>query len=94
MTIKVRMLFMLKMEKLSLNFRIYGGPEIEYNTTIFVNHKPVRIMNSDYLAAKIEKGKMCTFDLELDISDYERLNTIYAISIRQEKAILQTYTFQ
>jgi len=23
---------------------------------------------------------MCTFDLELDISDYERLNTIYAIS--------------
>ncbi|CDG36094.1 hypothetical protein CTHBC1_1453 [Acetivibrio thermocellus BC1] len=66
--------------KVKFKFRIYGGPEIEYNTTIFVNHKPVRIMNSDYLAAKIEKGKMCTFDLELDISDYERLNTIYAIS--------------
>lgn len=66
--------------KVKFKLRMYGGPELTYNTTIFVNHKPVQIMNSDYLETKTQKGKMCTFDIELDISNYERLNTIYAIS--------------
>lgn len=66
--------------KAKFKLRMYGGPELTYNTTVFVNHKPVQVMNADYLETNTEKGKMCTFDIEIDVSNYERLNTIYAIS--------------
>lgn len=37
-------------------------------------------MGADYIEAKTEKGKMCSFDLEIDISGMDHYNTLYAIT--------------
>jgi hypothetical protein len=67
--------------KIELKFRILGGVNgITYQTNIYINHEPVNIMGFDCFEITVEKGKMYTASFELDISEYDHLNTIYAIS--------------
>ncbi|MWC29498.1 hypothetical protein [Paenibacillus sp. MMS18-CY102] len=66
--------------KAKFRFQIYGGVEATYHTTIYVNHKPVRINGSDYIVTKTPKGKMSTVEIELDTSSFEKWNTVYAVS--------------
>lgn len=74
--------------KLKMKFRMYGGPEVTYRTTIFVNHIPVQILDSEYIETSLQKGKMNTIALELDTSAYEKINSIYAISVVSGKGYL------
>lgn len=67
--------------KATLRFRIYGGLEATYHTTIFVNNKPVQINGADYIESTTHKGKMSTVEIELDTSSYGELNTIYAVTV-------------
>lgn len=74
--------------KAKLKFRIYGGLETTYRTTIFVNHTPVQVKGADYIETTLQKGKMNTVEIELDTSAYDKLNTIYAISVVSGKDYL------
>lgn len=74
--------------KAKMKFRMYGGPEVTYRTTIFVNHIPVQILDSEYIETSLQKGKMNTIALELDTSAYEKINSIYAISVVSGKGYL------
>ena len=60
--------------------RLYGGPEADNNITIFVNHQPVQINGADYLAVRTVKGKMIEATITLDVSAFEKLNTLYAVA--------------
>ncbi|EGW38377.1 hypothetical protein [Desulfosporosinus sp. OT] len=81
-------IFYAKNGKAKFKFRIYGGLDTTYHTTIFVNNNPVQVMGSDYIDTTTKKGKMCTIELEFDTGKYERLNTIYAISVPAGKGYL------
>jgi len=74
--------------KAKLKFRIYGGLETTYRTTIFVNHIPVQIMGSDFIETTLQKGKMNTVEIALDMSNLGKLNSIYAISVLSGKDYL------
>lgn len=63
-----------------LTFNIFGGVAATYSTTFYVNHKPVKIMNADYLETKVEKGKFITVNIELPIDSQNELSTVYAIT--------------
>jgi len=45
----------------------------------FINNKPVKIDKKDYIKVKTQKGKMITVTANLDLSGYDRINSIYAI---------------
>lgn len=66
--------------KINFELQLYGGTEATYRTVLFINHKPVRIMDSDYIETRIKKDKLCTVKLALDIGSYPPLNTLYAIT--------------
>lgn len=74
--------------KAKMKFRIYGGPEVTYRTTIFVNHIPVQVLGSDFIETSLQKGKMNTVEFELDTSTYGKVNTVYAISVVAGKGYL------
>ncbi|MEG0751073.1 MAG: hypothetical protein RR998_04930 [Oscillospiraceae bacterium] len=67
--------------KTQLSFKAYGGDTALYRTTIYVNHKPVLVNGKNFLEYAIEKGKVTECKFEIDISSYERMNTIYAVSV-------------
>lgn len=66
--------------KIKFDLNIYGGQEAIYRTVLFINHKPVSVMNSESILTKTKKGKMCSVTIELDTSKYNKFNTIYAIT--------------
>ena len=74
--------------KAKMKFRLYGGPEVTYRTTIFVNHIPVQVLDAELLETTTEKGKMNTIEFELDTNAYGKINTIYAISVVSDKGYL------
>lgn len=74
--------------KAKMKFRMYGGPEVTYRTTIFVNHLPVQVLDSELMETTLQKGKMNTIEFELDTSAYEKINTVYAISVVSGKGYL------
>lgn len=66
--------------KIKLELYMYGGTEATYRTVFFINHEPIQVMGSDYIETETPKGKMCTVKLEIDVSKYSKLNTLYAIT--------------
>ena len=63
-----------------VTLRLYGGPEATFHITLFINHQPVRINNSDYLSVNTQKNKMAEATFQLDTAGLDKLNTIYAIA--------------
>lgn len=63
-----------------VTLRLYGGPEATFHITLFINHQPVRINNSDYLSVNTQKNKMVEATFQLDTVGLDELNTIYAIA--------------
>lgn len=53
--------------------------------TVFINNKPIKIDKKDYVEVKTEKGKMITVTADLDVSGYDRINSIYAIVMTSGK---------
>lgn len=64
-----------------ITVRFYGGPEAAFNITLFVNHRPVQVDGADYLSVKTEKNKMVEVTFQLDTTELDELNTIYAIAV-------------
>jgi len=67
--------------KIDLELSGYGGTETDYRVTIFVNHEPVSIAGQQSFLMGIHNDKMSKYKFTLDIHDYDRLNTIYAMII-------------
>lgn len=65
--------------KVAVKLKLYGGKDVKEKITIFVNNKPIKIDGKDYVEVNTKKGKMLTITANLDLSEYERLNSIYAI---------------
>lgn len=63
-------------EEVDISYSIYGVPEAEYITTFYLNHKP--ISSTEY---KLEKGRIKTIDLQLDVEEMDALSTFYVISV-------------
>lgn len=65
--------------KADITMNLYGGKQVTDKITVFVNNKPVKIDDGDYVKVKTKKGKMWKIKFSLDVSEYDRLNTIYAV---------------
>lgn len=68
-------------KRAEVTVQLYGGPEANFNITFFVNHKPVKINEADYISVRTEKNKMIEFTVQLDTTDLGELNTVYAIAV-------------
>lgn len=73
----------------TITMHLYGGPEANFNITLFINHQPVRINESDYLSVRTVKNKMVEATFQIDTSELEVLNTIYAIAVTPEDGELE-----
>ncbi len=86
--------FISKENKLKFKLRIMGGPnDIDYRTYIYINHEPVEIMGYDCFDVNVKKGKMCTVELELNTTGFDKLSTIYAISNPIDGDYMSSYCF-
>lgn len=70
-----------KNKKLKVQFKIWGGLEANYRTTFFVNHKPIKIEDCEYIEIKTKKDNIAVAEIEIDTQNLKDLNTIYAISM-------------
>lgn len=77
--------------KITLHLQLCGGVDGIYNTTIFINHEPVSIDGMEYIQSEITANKMSECEITLDVSDYEYLNTIYAVTVPADDAYLDYY---
>ena len=68
-------------ETAAITVQLYGGPEANFNITLFVNHHPVQIGGADYLSVRTEKNKMVEATFTLDTTGLGELNTVYAIAV-------------
>ena len=66
---------------------IYGEKEGKYHTVLYINNKPVKIESKDYLECIVESGKSSSCKFSIDISNYDRINTVYAITTLVEDAL-------
>lgn len=71
--------------KITITMRMFGGLNVEDKVTVFVNNKPVKINGGDYFTVKMQKGKMATITFDLDLSEYDEINSIYAIAMTSGK---------
>lgn len=75
--------------KIKLHLIWYGGVEGIYNTIIFINNEPVSIEGMNSIQVEAKRNKMSLCDITLDISDYDYLNTIYAIAVPSDDSYLE-----
>ena len=61
-------------------FRSFGAESNNCKTTLFINHEPVRIMDSDYLEYEVNENNEVLFDLEIDTKNSEENSVIYCIT--------------
>jgi hypothetical protein len=67
--------------KIDLHLSGYGGVEVLYRVTIFVNHQPVMIEGNESFLIQTHYDQVSTYTFTLDISEYDRLNSLYAIVV-------------
>ena len=78
-SVKDKQILYGKNRKVPITLKLYGGASVNEKITIFINNKPVKIDKKDYIKVKTQKGKMITVTANLDLSGYDRINSIYAI---------------
>ena len=69
--------------------KIDGGPEAEFNITLFINHQPVQLNGADYLSVRTVKNQMVEATFQIDTSALGALNTVYAIAVTPEDGELE-----
>jgi hypothetical protein len=67
-------------DSVSLTLRAYGGSAAGFRATVFINHKAVKVDGKDYLEYTVEKGKWTTSSFNIDITDLERISSLYVLS--------------
>lgn len=75
--------------KITLHLWLCGGINGIYNTTIFINNEPVTVNGKDCIQSELKANKMSECEVTLDISDYDGLNTIYAITVPADAGYLE-----
>ena len=74
-----------KDDKVPITLKLYGGENVKEKITVFINNKPVKVDKKDYVEVKTEKGKMVTVTANIDLSGYDRINSIYAVVMTSGK---------
>jgi hypothetical protein len=67
--------------KIDLELCGYGGMETDYRVTIFLNHEPVTIAGRQDFLMGLHYDQMSKYKFTLDIRDYQRVNTLYAMIV-------------
>ncbi|MBG0785351.1 MAG: hypothetical protein H0S79_09620 [Anaerolineaceae bacterium] len=67
--------------KIDLHLSGYGGVEVLYRVTIFINHQPVMIEGNESFLIQTYYDQVSTYTFTLDISGYDRMNSLYAIVV-------------
>ncbi|MGB4657992.1 MAG: hypothetical protein WBI07_02285 [Mobilitalea sp.] len=57
-----------------------GEKEGKYRTVLYLNNKPIQIESKDYLEGRINAGESMTCNVAIDVSNYDRINTVYAVT--------------
>jgi len=65
---------------------INGDKEGKYRTVLYINNKQAKIESKDYLECMVELGESNTCNFSIDISNYDRINTVYVITTLVEDA--------
>lgn len=73
----------------TITVQLYGGPEAEFNITLFINHQPVQLNGADYLSVRTVKNQMVEATFQIDTSALGALNTVYAIAVTPEDGELE-----
>ncbi len=63
-----------------------GDKGSKYRTVLYINNEPVKIKLKDYLEYTVQSGESNTCNISVDISNYDRINTVYAITTLVEDA--------
>ena len=73
----------------TITVQLYGGPEADFNITLFINHQPVQLNGADYLSVRTVKNQMVEATFQIDTSALGTLNTVYPQSgARDSEGIL------
>ena len=67
--------------KIDLALSGWGGIEADYRVTVFVNHQPVSIAGHPNFLLRTHYDQISTYKFTLDVHDYDRLNTLYAVVV-------------
>ena len=67
--------------QIDLTASIYGGIEAAYRVTVFVNHQPIQIAGHPHFIIATRYDQISTCRFTLDIHDYGRLNSLYAVMV-------------
>ena len=73
----------------TITVQLYGGPETDFNITLFINHQPVQLNGADYLSVRTVKNQMVEATFQIDTSALGTLNTVYAIAVTPEDGELE-----
>ena len=73
----------------TITVQLYGGPETDFNITLFINHQPVQLNGADYLSVRTVKNQMVEATFKIDTSALGTLNTVYAIAVTPEDGELE-----
>lgn len=67
--------------RIEMTASVYGGIEADYRVTVFVNHQPVSVAGHQDFLIQTHYDQISTYRFILDVHDYDRLNSLYAIFI-------------
>ena len=67
--------------KIDMHLSGFGGIEATYRVTVFVNHQPVPIEGHENFLIETHYDQVSTFTFTLDLSGYDRMNSLYAIIV-------------
>lgn len=73
----------------TITVQLYGGPEADFNITLFINHQPIQLNGADYFSVRTVKNKMVEAAFQIDTSELGTLNTVYAIAVTPEDGELE-----
>lgn len=75
-------IFKVHEDRLNFNLDVIGGQSgVNYRTTLFLNHKPIKIDGQDYIDVTAKEGIGSRVTLEIPTSDVAHLDTLYALTV-------------
>jgi hypothetical protein len=72
-------------DKLHLRVEMIGCPLAEYDVIFYVNHEPVSCEGESAFAVQLSGGMISVVEADLDISDLEGVNVLYAVMVPKNK---------
>lgn len=64
----------------TIHMRAFGGERTTYRTSLYVNHKRIKINGADYIDHIVQNDKGSQFSFVVDLGEADRYSTFYAIS--------------